>query len=162
MKHIISPLDSRSRKSYGPNFDTTAYLGSGSERPYDTLNPFKEARREAVHHEVNNRISFAGGYHNLPTDFRVSAFDLFNKLQEEVKHETDPIPEGWGIWRLGFRETYRKVLAHIKLYRVKAIKQYKAGYRERPAFFREVRCRCELARSCGKSMMCFRCEGPIG
>lgn len=128
---MISPLDNRNRKSYGPNFNTTAYLKSGSERLFDTLNPFKEARKEAVQYEVNNRISFAGGYQNLPTDFRTSAFDLFNKLQEPVDSVLFP---QWPIWRLGFRETYRKVLAHIKQYRLKAAKQYAAGYREHPYF----------------------------
>lgn len=94
-------------------------------RYFDTINPEKEDKRLAVAEEVGNRISAAGGYHNLPTDFRTSAFDLFNWLQG--------VSEA-GIYRIGMRETYLKILKRIKEYHSKARKQYAAGYFEKPNF----------------------------
>lgn len=113
---MISHLDSRQKYSYGPRFDATYRFYYAEQIPprgrhYDTINPFKEARREAVAAEVSRRVRVMG------TDYRVSAFDLFtNWLAKEV-----PSSQGSSIWRLAFRKTYRNILIHIRAYRLKSI-----------------------------------------
>lgn len=102
-------------------------------RPFDTVNIAKDKRREAVYLQVRNRFNaLADSRGRLPTDYRTSAFDLFtNWLAREC---FDDNGESLGLWRLGMRQTYHKVLAHIRMYRLNAAKQYAAGYFEKPAF----------------------------
>lgn len=103
-----------------------------AERAFDTINLVKEERHERVLYEVHNRVSWAGGWENIPTDFRTSAFDLFTNWL--AKPCFDERGRALGPWRLGFRETYRKVLNALRLYRAKSANQYAAGYKEKPHF----------------------------
>lgn len=104
-------------------------------RPFDTVNIAKDARHKAVYLQVRNRFcALADKDGKLPTDFRMSAFDLFtNWLARECYDDNDNFI---CIYRQSMRETYWKILAHIKDYRLKAAKQYAAGYFEQPYFLK--------------------------
>jgi hypothetical protein len=97
-------------------------------RPFDTVNIAKDERRAAVYQQAQNRFcALADKNGRLPTDFRTSAFDLFTKLATTESFYKGP-------WRIHFRQTWRKIIRYLTEYRLKAAKQYAAGYFEKPYF----------------------------
>lgn len=97
---------------------------------FHTINIEKEERRKKVALEVSNRFcANADEQGRLPTNFRMSAFDLFSNLQMLCGSTNI-------IYRTVMRITYRKILKHIRLYFNNAEKQYQAGYVDRPNFLK--------------------------